>query len=310
MGGSQTQASQQKNLVDNSFPFNLFITDVPEFPPHWHTEIEIVYSLEGQQDIGLNNRVYTLEPRDILLVGMGDVHYFLHQSAKNKRIIIQFKPNLVEGFTPVFRKRRFIQPLIKSHTASEANKEIELHKLIEKQILTLSNEYFNKQEGYKLAILARLYDLVLILLRQVPYENISSIERNKHLKRLERLEQVFQFVEQNFGRPISLEEVSQVANFSVYHFTRFFKETTGMTFLQYLNNYRVAKAEIYLTDTTDSITEVAFKAGFRSIKTFNRVFKKLKGCSPSQYQKEYLRNYHSSPNSSDNPGENDKKSNF
>jgi AraC-like DNA-binding protein len=92
-------------------------------------------------------------------------------------------------------------------------------------------------------------------------------------------------VEHNYTREITLAEIAGAANFSIYHFARFFKEATGMTFIQYLNNYRISKAIRYLCSTTDPITEIAFQAGFDSIKTFNRVFKQLKGCSPTEYKK-------------------------
>ena len=113
----------------------------------------------------------------------------------------------------------------------------------------------------------------------------SPHEKSRKLGRLERLEQVFEYVDNNYDRPISLDQIARVANFSIYHFTRFFKETTGMTFGEYLNSYRIKKAEAYLEDAQNTITEIAFKSGFNSIKTFNRVFKHQKGCSPSEYRK-------------------------
>lgn len=58
-----------------------------------------------------------------------------------------------------------------------------------------------------------------------------------------------------------------------------------MTFGHYLNNYRIEKASDLLKSTEDPITEIVFKSGFGSIKTFNRVFKQIRGCSPSSYKK-------------------------
>lgn len=292
------EVSHQKNLVNQEFPFNLMITDIAEFPPHWHKEIEIIYVLEGVMDIGLNNQIYTMESGDILLVGMGDVHYFLTSPVRSNRIIVQFDLSMVEYVSPAFQDQRFKVPVIRKHAATSGEyvrswptTEREVHHLLEEQILTLHAEYQRKSEGYKLAVMARLYDLVAIFLRYLPMEEVSPLEKNKHLKKLDRLEQVFSYVEQNYARPITLQEVSCVANFSVYHFTRFFKETTGMTFLYYLNSYRISKAVKYLAKTADSITEVAFKSGFDSIKTFNRVFKQFKGCSPTQYQKRLKSNF-------------------
>ena len=275
------EAWHQRNLVDTEFPFNLFITDIAEFPPHWHEEIEIVYVLDENLVIGLNNEIFTVKPRDIFLIGRGEVHFFMTPPKKSKRIILQFELSMFETFAATMRERRFTIPLIENIGAGETT-----HYELEHQILQIEEEYGRKAEGYHLAIKARLYDLMVILVRRVPMEKYSFSEQTKHLKRLERLEQVFRYVEQHHTREITLGEIAEAANFSIYHFTRFFKEATGMTFIQYLNNYRISKAIKYLTSSPDEpITEVAFKAGFESIKTFNRVFRQLKGWSPTNYKK-------------------------
>lgn len=275
------EAWHQRNLIDDQFPFNLFTTDIPEFPPHWHEELEIIYVLEEDLVIGLHNEIYTVKPRNLFLINSGEVHFFVTPPKQSKRIILQFELSLFESLALTIQGQKITTPLI-----GPCHPNPSLHQDLERQILLMETEYSGKASGYQLAIKARLYDLIIILLRQVPMAPYSSLERNKHLKRLERLEQVFKYVDQNHTREITLGEIAQAANFSVYHFTRFFKETTGMTFIQYLNSYRISKAVKYLTDTTDPITEVAFRAGFDSIKTFNRVFKQLKGCSPSSFKKQ------------------------
>ncbi len=275
------EAWHQKNLVTEKFPFQLIITDIAEFPPHWHEELEIVYVLDEDLVIGLNHEIYTLKPRDILLIGKGEVHFFITPPKRSKRLIIQFELAMFKPLTGLIQDRRFCVPLIR-HQEGYSH---QTHHELEKQLLAMETEYYKRKEGYQLAIGARLYDLMVIILRRVPMEKYSFAEQSKHLKKLERLEQVFQFVEENYTREITLAEVAGAANFSMYHFSRFFKETTGMTFVQYLNNYRISKAIHYLNSTNQPITEIAFLAGFESIKTFNRVFKNLKGCSPTGYKK-------------------------
>jgi len=66
-----------------------------------------------------------------------------------------------------------------------------------------------------------------------------------------------------------------------------FKETTGMTFLDYLNNYRIMRAEWALLHTRDPILQIAVRHGFNNLNTFNRVFKKCKGCTPSDFRKKH-----------------------
>lgn len=276
------EAWHQRNNLAQDLPLQIIITDIAEFPPHWHEEIEIIYALDENLVIGLNNELFILKPRDIFIIGQGEVHFFPTPSKTSRRLIIQFELSCFDTLTPLIRDRRFMKPFFSSQTDSE------IHHDLEKQILAIKEEYQHKKDAYQLAVKARLYDLMVTILRKTPLEHYSSMERNKHLKRLESLENVFKYVEKNFTRPIKLAEVAQAANFSIFYFTRFFKETTGMTFIQYLNNYRISKALHYLENTTNPITEIAFQSGFESIKTFNRIFKQYKGCSPSVYKKRLL----------------------
>jgi AraC-like DNA-binding protein len=279
------QALHQKTLLDADFPLKVFTTDVTEFPPHWHQAVEVVYVLDGSLKIGVNNEIYTLNARDMMLISGGDIHYFVPQPRHVNRIILHFEMAFFESFSTVVKDKRFTRILLKESDSAGSKNGICVHSILEEHILGILKENEEKREGYKIALKARLFDILVILLRHIPMESYSAHEKNRHLNRLERLENVFRYVERNFGSNIRLDEISAVANFSVYYFTRFFKEATGMTFVKYVNNYRVAKAAEYLIDTDDPITEVVFKSGFGSIKTFNRVFKQLKGCSPSQYKK-------------------------
>jgi AraC-like DNA-binding protein len=273
------EAWHQRNRMNQDLPLQIFMTDIAEFPPHWHEEIEIIYALQDNLAIGLNNEIFSLQPRDILIIGQVEVHFFPTSPKTSLRLIIQFELSCFESLVTVMRNHRILTPFL----PAQANHSI--HRDLERQLLDIKEEHQNKKEAYQLAIKARLYDLMVFILRRISLEPYSPQERNKYQKRLESLENVFKYVESNFTRSIKLAEAAQAANFSIFYFTRFFKDTTGMTFIEYLNNYRISKAIHYLETTTDPITEIAFQSGFESIKTFNRIFKQLKGCSPSNYKK-------------------------
>lgn len=289
-GDCCVKAQHQKTLLNADFPLNIIFTDVTEFPPHWHEVVEVVYVLDGSLRVGVNSDIYTMNPRDILLIAGGDVHYFVPEPNKVKRLILHFEMAFFESVFPEAKNKRFTRVFLtetdntslKDANGSAANT---VYKSVENQILAIIEEYNEKQDAYRIALKARLFDILVILLRNIPMQAYTPQERNRHLNRLGRLENVFKFVEENYCFEITLEEISAVANFSEYYFTRFFKEATGMTFGKYINNYRVEKASQLLKNTDDSITEVVFKSGFGSIKTFNRVFKQIKGRSPSSYKK-------------------------
>lgn len=276
----------EKNLLEPNFPFRLFM-DEGKFPVphHWHDEIEIIYMKEGSVKVGINNNIYNIKEGDILLISSADIHYFLPEGNNGKRTVIQFNLSIFDSFFSVMSERKEIRPLFadSKRLSTEWNTSVKLE--MESQIKGIIEEYNDKAEGYKLALKARLYDLAVLLLRKVPMESRSLEEETKQREALSRLENVFQFVENNHTTDISLEDASKEAGFSVYHFTRFFKQNTGITFGQYLSNFRITKAEWFLMNNQYTITEISNKCGFNSVKTFNRVFKELKGYSPSQYRK-------------------------
>lgn len=285
------EAHHQRISINKAepFPINVFNTDVQEFPPHWHEKIEIVYVLGDELKIGQNNAVYTLHNRDIFIVGVGEVHYFVMQPQKCDRIIVLIEPTLFDGLSNLIAGIRLLNPHI-PYNAHENVSDFSVHSFFEKQILDIQKEKNEMKSGYQFLARARLYDIAAGIIRYIPSEKLCSAQLSKHMKKLEILEHVTKYIDENFREEITLADVSKSANFSMFHFTRFFKDTTGMTFMQYLNNYKISKAVNMLINTSDSISEISFNSGFNSIKTFNRVFKQVKGCSPSEFKKQYLSN--------------------
>ena len=86
---------------------------------------------------------------------------------------------------------------------------------------------------------------------------------------------------------ISLDELAYVAGYSKYHFSRIFRQYNSMSYLQYINARRTKAAEVLLLDPNMPVTEVAMRSGFKSLTTFNRIFKEIKHCTPTDFKKLY-----------------------
>lgn len=276
----------EKNVLEPDFPFRLFINEGScSVAHHWHNEIEIIYMIEGGVKVGVNDNMYNLMKGDILLISSGDIHCFMPEYNQSSRIVIQFNLSIFDNIDSAISDKKEIRPLFDRSKRLSRYWDSDVKAEMEEQIKDIIREYSEKKEGYKLALKARLYDLVVLLIRKVPMEKRTYEEENRQIDTLNRLENVFQYVEKNYSSEISLEQVAFVAGYSIYHFTRFFKKNTGITFSQYLSNFRITKAEWELLNDNSNITEIAYKSGFNSTKTFNRVFKEVKGQTPSQYRK-------------------------
>ena len=85
---------------------------------------------------------------------------------------------------------------------------------------------------------------------------------------------ILNYVQENYNRDISIEEISKLCNFSEYYFMRFFKKYSGTSCLKYINNYRLEKAAELLKSTAYSITDISLECGFNNLSYFNKLFKR------------------------------------
>ncbi len=92
------------------------------------------------------------------------------------------------------------------------------------------------------------------------------------------------FIHEHQDDDLTLAQVAQSVNTSAFYFCKMFKKATGMTFTDYLARVRVEKVKNLLLNPHKRVSEAAFEAGFQSLSQFNRVFRKLEGCSPTTYR--------------------------
>lgn len=105
-----------------------------------------------------------------------------------------------------------------------------------------------------------------------------------------KIQKAVQYVDENYMAKISLDTVAKKACISRYHFSRTFRKAMGVTFQDYLNNRRVEKAKDMLKSSKLTITELAFSVGYADMSHFSRIFKRIAGCTPSQYKSNFAKN--------------------
>lgn len=93
------------------------------------------------------------------------------------------------------------------------------------------------------------------------------------------------YIERNYTRSLSLDEAAKAVNTSVRYFCKVFKQSTGITFIDYLTRLRIEKAKNLLVNPNRRVSEVAYEVGFESLTQFNRSFKRICGETPSQFRK-------------------------
>ncbi|HMC86907.1 MAG TPA: AraC family transcriptional regulator, partial [Chitinophagaceae bacterium] len=99
-----------------------------------------------------------------------------------------------------------------------------------------------------------------------------------------RLQNIFNYVEQNFQEEINIKKVADIAHLTVPAFCNYFKKIMNITFTDFINQYRIEQACILLQQEK-SVGEVCFECGFNNVPYFNKVFKNIIKKTPSEFKK-------------------------
>lgn len=278
------QGLHEKELFEQDFPFRMLINQNLNFdyPAHWHNAIEIIYILENSFTVFVNSKEYDLEEKDIIFIPSEDIHEFRSETPTGTRLFINFELSGLGFYADADRLRtQLCDVRVIRHG------EGGIYGRVEEEIMKLLRERESGGFAGELYYTARMLDILLLLLRSTPSSvNMGNMKNSKkQLWGLEKINKSFQYIEQNYGEDIHLKDIAQAAGFSEYYFSRLFKEITEKSFHQYVSEYRIKKAEPLLMDPDYTVSEAAYAVGFSSIATFDRIFKKIKGCSPQEFRK-------------------------
>ncbi|WP_239257244.1 helix-turn-helix domain-containing protein [Listeria ilorinensis] len=277
--------------LDKGFPFRRFVHEGEVLVyPHWHKMIEVIYVTKGTLHLGINDIPIHMQAGEIQFINGGDVHYFL-ASPNSERIVIQFDLTFFQEDEMQADGEPSLRQLFAKMKAHSTGWSKETVVKMQTLLHAIHIEDETKPLGYKYLIKAKLMEMVALLYREIPAEEddktriLSEEITLKSEETLEKLDEIFSYIEAHYKEPISLEEMARFTGFSIYYFTKFFKKNTGVTFVTFLNDYRLNQAKWLLINEEIPMAEVAEQVGFSSVKTFHHAFKRAMGIAPLKYRK-------------------------
>ncbi|MBR9854323.1 MAG: helix-turn-helix transcriptional regulator [Algicola sp.] len=255
-----------------------------DFPVHFHPEYELNFILNGngvRRIVG--DSLEEISNIELVLVGPNLQHgWEIHncKSEKIHEITVQFHNDL---FAHELLNRRILKP-IKNMFDRSAQGILFSEKIsckVKPRLLKLSKidsiDYF-----------LELISILHVLAKSDGQRLLSMNKANRDdFENSDKIKKIYQYVQDNYHKKISLSEIAELVNMSQVSFNRFIKKRTGKTFIDYVNDTRIGYASRWLIEKDASISEIAFLCGFNNISNFNRVFRKSKNCTPSQYRKEF-----------------------
>lgn len=257
------------------------------FECHWHSAVEIVAPITNIYTLVIHDVKYVLRPGDIIVIPSGELHETIAPE-EGERYICLFDLDCVSkiksfsSFLPFFTSAVLIN---KNNAPDTITKYLDC-------IDRMAEIYFTEEPMWEL----RMYSEILYffaILGQDRMDKLMTAPSKSDYKQSEymnKFNSLFTYIDSHYFEDITLEYAAELTGYSKFHFTRLFKQFANTTFYDYLCYKRIKVAEELLINPSLKITDVSIRCGFPSISTFNRMFKKLKNCTPSEYRELRERN--------------------
>ncbi len=246
---------------------------------HLHPEYELVFIKSGKGSIQIDSHFEDYENGLLVFLGPNIPHmpFSNKQYEDNAEVVMQFPESFVQAKLSCFPEFENISKFIK-----KSNNGIifspETHKKLSPLFLK-----FKKQNNTEklLNFIDILYKLSTSNNQRTILKGKFSLAINKHT--LERISKVYQYVNDHYAEEIRSETLAKRLGLTPNSFCRMFKTVTNRSFIDFLNEFRVKKAQEHFEHNDESISKVMYQCGFNDPSYFSKQFKKYSGKTPSTY---------------------------
>jgi AraC-like DNA-binding protein len=232
-----------------------------DFASHFHDDIEVIYVFRGGGTAHCGGKTYTLEPGSIFTVFPNQVHSYVDCPIGEYILLIihpsrlLYLENFIRNYLPV--------------SALSVGNPVLAQLLSDALTESRSKSDFSIVEGYLTAFFGKLF-------QAMQFQNRSGFN--------DSVSRILQYCTLHYQEPVNAQDLCRELHLSSSQVSRIFTQQLNISFSDYMNLLRLNKAVLLLRNPNLNITQVANRAGFPTIRTFNRVFQKKYGCTPSEYR--------------------------
>lgn len=257
-------------------------------PFHFHNLCELNYVVESWGKRMVGDHIDNFLPGDLVLMSPNLPHIWYNDPS----VLNTPSENKLAKAVVIYFPYEFLMK-----TAGDDIVILKAQKLLEKakrgirfygktqNEVTLKLNHITEKTGFTKTI--EFLEIMNILIESKEFEPLASVgfTHNLNEKDTERMNKVLKYIMQNFAKPISLNEIAEVANMTPPAFSSFFKKRTQKCFSSFLNEIRIGHACKLLQDLEITISEVCYLSGFQNFTNFNKFFKHFTGKVPREYRK-------------------------
>jgi AraC-like DNA-binding protein len=256
-----------------------------------HGYFEVLYVCSGSAECRIEDRVLPFEEGDLAILGGSLYHSIECRSSCVTFAALFFEPDFIrcdggsdsaEYLTPfLMQDSRF--PHIVPAASGVPDQVLSM-------MLRIRSELPAVSPRGRLALGTYLKMLLMLLVNHYAsyVETMEVFQREQCA--LDRLVPIFRFLGEGCGHAINVQGAAQLCGMSESYFMSFFKRVTGLTFMEYLNRYRIERAQVLLLSTDESIAGISHEVGYCDQSYFGAVFRKAIGMTPAAYRRRFRLN--------------------
>ena len=281
----------QKFHLDFHHSFVVRNDSIPHFYNKWqfHPELELVYIIKGSGRQFIGDNVHHFKTGDMILLGSNLPHLwktdeeFLQKNSmvNSEAIVIHFLPDCFgETFFSLPENGELLRLF---HKAAQA---VRVKGDTKETVALLMRKLLSAQSGERIILLLQILNEIACS-KETKVVCSPGLAFQHNRTESERFNNIYQYILNNFSKPITLEQVARVAHTSPNSFCRYFKSRMKKTFSTFLMEVRIGHACKLLAETHKSVAEICFECGFNSFSNFNRHFKMITFKTPMAHRNYY-----------------------
>lgn len=278
------KAFHENRDYNNNIPISCNIIDELNFHAHWHDEVEIIFITKGCLKIGINTDVYEAHSGSFTICCGKDIHYINSVEKSTQAIVLLFKPEILNNSQNEVNNYCLKHKHITPELLTTLNVPLKIIEQIQLDLTTTLIELRNKEPNYEYILKSKILEIVGLIFRYIPTTSSNMLNDTYNYYYIKRMQNILRYLEEHCADDINLDIASSKCNLSKYHFSRLFNNIVGENLPRFINTLRIDKAKKLLKNNDLTISYIALECGFKSIRSFNRTFKKLENISPSNFR--------------------------
>ncbi|MEG2962248.1 MAG: AraC family transcriptional regulator [Janthinobacterium sp.] len=256
---------------------------------HFHPEYELHFIITSNGKFFIGDHIGSYGAGNLILTGPNLPHNWVSELPEGvvlpeRDLVLQFSGDFIERCALLFPEMAPLKTLL-----GEAGRGLQFPDALGLRLVPLMKELTTAQGLRRVELFTRLFGELCDCSERRPLASVTYLaQAGRYMSSTINL--VLAYIKQNITLDFCEQDVADVAEMNTLKFTRFFRKHTGTSFIQYVNQERIALACELLMNTDMKVTDICYRTGFNNLSNFNRQFLAHKQMSPSKFRSCLLMN--------------------